>query len=70
MEILEAGAHMSRPLVIDSVAAVEGIGHMSLERWKQLYDQMVTAGLIDSSTVNPRRAYTTSFLPASASEIP
>ena len=70
MEILEAGARMSRPLVIDSVAAVEGIGHMSLERWKQLYDQMVAAGLIDSSSVNPGRAYTTSFLPASASEIP
>ena len=70
MEILAEGARMSQPLVIDSVAAVEGLGHMSTYRWRQLHRQMVSAGILDSAGLDPALAHTVSFLPKASSEIP
>ncbi len=65
LEILAAGSRMSRALVLDSTASGFGVGHMTLLRWRTLTLQMVEAGLIDSAAVEPRRAFTTRFLPGS-----
>jgi NitT/TauT family transport system substrate-binding protein len=62
LDILDFGARESRPLVLDEVAEKNGIGHMSLERWQTLRDQMIEAELIQPGAIDVDRAFTTEFL--------
>lgn len=59
-EILAYGAAQSQPLILDGG---HPIGHMSLERWETLLQQMVEAELIQPGAVKAAEAFTTRFLP-------
>ncbi|NKB71887.1 MAG: myristoyl transferase [Candidatus Latescibacteria bacterium] len=63
LDILAFGAQTSRELVLDETAQKHGLGHMALERWQILLEQMIKAELIDSGAVDPQQAFTTGFLP-------
>jgi NitT/TauT family transport system substrate-binding protein len=60
LDILAYGAEQSKPLVL---AAGQSLGHMALERWQTLLQQMVEAGLIEAGKVKAEDAFTTRFLP-------
>lgn len=62
MDILGYGATESQPLVLDAVAVDKGLGHMSAERWSQLHQQMVEAGLIDANSAHAAGAFDAQFL--------
>ncbi len=62
MEILAAGVELSRDLVLDEVAAAEGIGHMSRQRWQLLVEQMLEAEVIEAGQVQVEQCYSLEFL--------
>ena len=62
LEILAYGAEASVPLVLDPVAREKGIGAMTLERWRELLQQMSDAGLIEAEEVDVEGAFTLRFL--------
>ena len=62
LEVLAYGAEASEPLVLDPVAREKGIGVMTLERWRELGDQMGDAGLIEAEEVEVEAAFTLRFL--------
>lgn len=64
LEILAAGAQLSRDLVLDEVAVEHGIGHMSAERWQQLLAQMIEAEVVEPGRVSASDCYTMEFSPA------
>jgi NitT/TauT family transport system substrate-binding protein len=63
LDVLAFGAKELKPLVEDAVAQKEGIGHMSLERWQKLVDQLVETELIKADQVKASEAFTDQFLP-------
>ncbi|MEE3233583.1 MAG: ABC transporter substrate-binding protein [Candidatus Latescibacterota bacterium] len=62
MEILAYGAEASRRLVLDEVASINGLGHMTAERWNDLHDQMQNAALIEGDRDKVSAAFDTQFL--------
>jgi len=62
MEILAYGAEASRRLVLDEVASINGLGHMTAERWNALHDQMQNAALIEGDRDKVSAAFDTQFL--------
>ncbi|MBT3345091.1 MAG: ABC transporter substrate-binding protein [Gemmatimonadetes bacterium] len=65
VEILEIGARLSRDLVLTGDAFHPAqIGVMSLERWQQLIDQMVEAGIVEAGEVEAEGCFTTGYLPS------
>jgi len=63
LEALEYGVQALTPLVLDPVAKRDGLGSMSLERWKTLVEQLEDLELIKPGAVEPGTAFTTKFLP-------
>ncbi len=63
MDILAYGAAESLDMILDPVARQHGLGHMTLQRWQELLDQMVAAGLLKEGVVNATAAFTNRFLP-------
>jgi NitT/TauT family transport system substrate-binding protein len=62
LEILAAGAELSRDLVLDPVARDHGIGHMTRQRWQTLIEQMIEAGVVEPGAVQAQACYTLRFL--------
>ncbi|MBI2502274.1 MAG: ABC transporter substrate-binding protein [Candidatus Latescibacteria bacterium] len=60
LDILAYGAQQSKPLIL---AAGQPLGHMTLERWQALLQQMMEAELIEAGKVKAEDAFTTRFLP-------
>ncbi len=50
------------PYVMTEETMVDGFGTMTLERWQELYEQLLSLDLI-SEDVDPAEAFTTEFLP-------
>ena len=63
MDILAYGVAESRAMILDPVAQQNGLGHMTLQRWQELLQQMVAAGLIEEGVVDASAAFTNRFLP-------
>ena len=63
MDILAYGAAESMDMILDPVARQNGLGSMTLERWQELLEQMVAAGLLKEGVVDPTAAFTNRFLP-------
>ena len=57
---LEYGVNALRPLVLDDVAQAQGIGHMTLERWRTLAEQLQELGI--SEPLDVSQVFTTRFL--------
>jgi NitT/TauT family transport system substrate-binding protein len=62
LDVLAFGAEELKPLVEDPVAKKEGVGHMSLERWQQLTDQLVEIEMIKADQIKASEAFTDQFL--------
>ena len=50
-------------MILDPVAQQNGLGSMTLQRWQELLEQMVAAGLIKEGLVNATGVFTNRFLP-------
>jgi NitT/TauT family transport system substrate-binding protein len=61
LEILAYGVDAMQPLckVIEEGGST---GHMTIERWKTLHEQMVDVEAIEPDAVDPMKAFTTKFL--------
>lgn len=70
LEILTMGAVELKPLVWDAVARRERMGHMSLERWELLLNQMVEIELLKPDTVHAGQAFTAEFLSRGRQDVP
>lgn len=57
---LEYGVNALRPLVLDDVARTEGIGHMTLDRWQTLAEQLEALHIAEPVDVD--KVFTTRFL--------
>ena len=64
LEILQEGARLSRPLVLDETASAHGLGYMTRARWELLSRQMTDCGVLEAGGLDLVAAYTTDFLPA------
>ena len=62
MDILAYGAAESIAMVLDPVAQQNGLGSMTLQRWQELLEQMVTVDLIKDGVVDPTAVFTNRFL--------
>lgn len=62
LEVLAFGVQELKPLVEDPVAKEHGIGHMSLERWQTLVDQLIEIEQLQPDKVNVAELFTTEFL--------
>ncbi|MDB4637798.1 MAG: ABC transporter substrate-binding protein [Planctomycetaceae bacterium] len=61
LEILAYGVEAMKPLCI--VEEEDGsTGHMTVERWKTLHQQMIDVDAIEPDSVDPKKAFTTQFL--------
>ena len=63
MDILAYGAAESIAMILDPVAQQNGLGRMTLQRWQELLEQMVAAGLIKDGVVDAAAVFTNRFLP-------
>ncbi|HEX4144337.1 MAG TPA: ABC transporter substrate-binding protein [Pirellulales bacterium] len=63
LEALAFGAHEIAPLIVADEAAEQGIGCMTPKRWQTIEQQLVESGQLTADAVDPRRAFTTDFLP-------
>jgi len=62
LDALAFGVKELKPLVEDTVTKAQGIGHMGLERWQTLVDQLVDIGQLDADKVKTSDLFTTEFL--------
>ena len=62
LEALAYGAKELKPLVEDTVTKAQGIGHMGLERWQTLVDQLVEIKQLEADKVKTSDLFTTEFL--------
>lgn len=63
MDILAYGAAESIAMILDPIAQQNGLGNMTLQRWQELLEQMVTVGLIKDGVVQAAAVFTNRFLP-------
>jgi NitT/TauT family transport system substrate-binding protein len=70
LEVLAFGAQELKPLVEDPVTKQHGLGHMGLERWQTLVDQLVEIGQLAPDKVKTSDLFTTEFLKASDKQLP
>ena len=63
LEALAFGVQALKPLVRDETAEKEGIGGMSLERWRTLTEQLQELELLKPGAVDPEDAFSAKFLP-------
>ncbi|HEV7225353.1 MAG TPA: ABC transporter substrate-binding protein, partial [Pirellulales bacterium] len=63
LEALAFGVQALKPLVRDETAEKEGIGGMSLQRWRTLTEQLQELELLKPGAVDPEDAFSTKFLP-------
>lgn len=63
MKFIEYGYQAEQEFIWGGDAATHGVGYMSDERWKTLYDQMKKSGILKNE-FDVNQAYTTQFLPA------
>lgn len=63
MDILAYGAAQSVGMILDPVAQQNGLGRMTQQRWQELLEQMVAAGLIKAGVVQVADIFTNRFLP-------
>ncbi len=61
-DVLAFGVQELKPLVEDVVAKEHGIGHMSLERWQTLVDQLVEIDQLKAGSLKTAELFTTEFL--------
>ncbi len=62
LDALAFGVEQLKPLVEDTVTKSQGIGHMGLERWQTLVDQLVEIGQLAPDKVKTSDLFTTEFL--------
>jgi NitT/TauT family transport system substrate-binding protein len=62
LDILKFGAETMRDLCITKETPLKNVGRMTPNRWQDLADQLVEAGVIDKGSVDPAKAFTTQFL--------
>ena len=62
LDALAFGVKELKPLVEDTVTKANGIGHMGLERWQTLVDQLVDIGQLAPDKVKTSDLFTTEFL--------
>ncbi len=62
-EALQFGSTELKALVMPGDMAIEQVGQMSLDRWKQLVDQMDAIDPKSAGMVKPEDCFTTEFLP-------
>lgn len=62
LDALAFGVEKLKPLVEDTVTKAQGIGHMGLERWQTLVDQLVEIGQLAPDKVKTSDLFTTEFL--------
>ena len=62
-EALEFGSTELKALVLPGDMAIEKVGQMSLDRWKQLVEQMDSFDPGSAGMVKPEECFTTEFLP-------
>lgn len=62
LDALAFGVEKLKPLVDDTVTKAQGIGHMGLERWQTLVDQLVEIGQLAPDKVKTSDLFTTEFL--------
>ncbi|HXT57568.1 MAG TPA: ABC transporter substrate-binding protein [Pirellulales bacterium] len=63
LEALAFGVQALAPLVRDEEAEKQGIGGMSLERWRTLTEQLEELELLKPGAVDPEDAFSAKFLP-------
>lgn len=61
-EVLAFGVQELQPLVEDPVAKEHGVGHMSLERWQTLVEQLIEIDQLKADSVKVADLFTTEFL--------
>jgi len=61
-EALDYGTEALRSSVLNDDATTYGLGHMTLERWQTLTDQLVECEQLEAGAVDPHAAFTTEFL--------
>jgi len=61
LEILAYGVEAMKPLCVVKEQG-GSTGHMTAERWKTLHQQLIDVKVIEPNTVDPMKAFTTSFL--------
>lgn len=57
LDILDEGALLMRSFVLTEDAQKNGLGSMTLERWKTLVDQMTEVGLLKPGAVKPEECF-------------
>lgn len=62
LDALAFGVEKLKPLVEDTVTKAQGLGHMGLERWQTLVDQLVEIGQLAPDKVKTSDLFTTEFL--------
>ncbi len=63
LDVLDYGVKAIAPLVLTDSARLNGLGHMSLDRWQELTNQLVASEQLSPGAVEPGDAFTTEFLP-------
>jgi NitT/TauT family transport system substrate-binding protein len=63
LDILAYGAEAMKSLCTPEGAESQPFGHMTEKRWQALADQLIDAEVLDSNSIDPRRAFRTDFLP-------
>ena len=70
LDALAFGVQELKPLVEDTVTKANGIGHMGLERWQTLVDQLIEIGQLQPDKVKTSDLYTTEFLKPAEKQLP
>lgn len=70
LDALAFGVQELKPLVEDAVTRAQGIGHMGLERWQTLVDQLVEIGQLPPDKVKTSDLFTTQFLKSTEKQLP
>ena len=63
LDILEFGTKTLMPLCETGLSTPERLGEMTAERWQTLTEQLIEAEALKPDSVDPRKAFDTSFLP-------
>lgn len=63
-EILSFGVEALKPLCLPDAMSADKLGQMTMERWRQLAEQLVEVEALKPDAVDPSQAFTTEFLPS------
>ncbi len=63
LDVLEFGAKTLKPLCETGLSAPERLGEMTAERWQTLTEQLIEAEALKPGSVDPTKAFDTTFFP-------